>query len=253
MLKDRMCALVGHFGSGKTEVALGLALQAAEQGQSVTLVDLDLVKPYFRCRTLAPSLAGQGVRIVSPDGEPVLAELPVVPPNLCELLAQGGPGLVVDAGGDPVGALVLGAVAGSLPREGVELLLVLNFSRPKTDTVEQAVAMARAIEAAARLPLTGLVANTHLLGETTPEVVREGLQLTERTGAILGLPVRLVAVEERLVGAFPAGFAPCPLLPLRRLVYPPFERMPLPSPARRFALAGAEPAPALSARAGEGA
>jgi hypothetical protein len=259
-----MRVLVGHFGSGKTEVALGVALQAAERGEPATLVDLDLVKPYFRCRTLAPTMAERGVRIVSPDGEPIRMELPVVPPDLCDLLAHGGPRLIVDVGGDPVGALVLGAVVDSLPREKVELLLVLNFTRPKTDTVERAVAMGRAIEAAARLPLTGLVANTHLLGDTTPEMVREGLRLTERAGEILGLPVSLVAVEERFVGAFPAGFAPCPLLPLRRLVYPPFERMPL-LPAvgrpdakpgrsgRSGALTGARPAPPLSARVGMGA
>lgn len=259
----RMRVFVGHFGSGKTEVALGVALQAAERGEPVTLVDLDLVKPYFRCRVLAPSMAERGVRIVSPDGEPTLTELPVVPPNLCELLAHGGPRLIVDVGGDPVGALVLGAVMDSLPREEVELLLLLNFTRPKTDTVERAVAMARAIEAAARLPLTGLVANTHLLGETTPDMVREGLRLTERAGDILGLPVSLVAVEERLAGAFPTGFAPCPLLPLRRLVYPPFERVPLlPAAGRPGATTGRPgrpsgpalswPALALSARVGEG-
>ena len=79
------------------------------------------------------------------------------------------------------------------------------------------------------------MANSHLLGETTPETVREGLLLAGQTADVLGLPMRLVAVEERLIGAFPPGFAPCPVLPLRRLVYPPFERMPEPplSPGRR--------------------
>ena len=231
----RMSVFVGHFGSGKTEVALGVALQAAERGEAVTLVDLDVVKPFFRCRALGPRLEGRGVRIVTPDGECAPTEMPVVPPDLPGLLLRAGSRVIVDVGGDPVGALVFGAVAEALPRAEVELLLVLNFARAKTDSVEGAVAMARAIEAAARLPLTGLVANSHLLGETTPETVREGLLLAEQTADVLGLPMRLVAVEERLVGAFPPGFAPCPVLPLRRLVYPPFERMPESpvSPGRR--------------------
>ena len=219
-----MSVFVGHFGSGKTEVALNVALEAAERGETVALVDLDLVKPYFRSRALAPRVADRGVRIVAPGGEDGPGEMPIVPPDLSGLFCRRESRLIVDVGGDPVGALPLGAVAETLPRETVELLLVVNFSRPKTDSVEGAVAMARAIEAAARLPLSGLVANTHLLGETTPDTVREGLRLAEQTARVLGVPVALVAVEERLVGAFPPDFAPCPLLPLRRLVYPPFER-----------------------------
>ena len=81
--------------------------------------------------------------------------------------------------------------------------------------------MARAIEAAARLPLTGLVANTNLMGETTVDILRDGLRLTEQTAAILNIPVAFVAVEGRLVGALSPGWASCPVLPIRRLVFPP--------------------------------
>jgi hypothetical protein len=221
----RMSVFVGHFGSGKTEVALGVALQAAERGETVTLVDLDVVKPFFRCRALGPRLQSRGVRILAPDGEYPPIEIPVAPPDLPGLLRRPDSRLLVDVGGDPVGALTFGAVAEALPREELDLLLVLNFFRARTDSVEGAVTMARAIAAAARLPLTGVVANNHLLGETTPATVREGLLLAEQTAEVLGVPVRLVAVEERLIGAFPPGFAPCPVLPLRRLVYPPFGRM----------------------------
>jgi hypothetical protein len=215
---------VGHFGSGKTEVALGVALAAVERGEQVTLVDLDLVKPFFRCRATAPRVASQGLRIIAPDGNGPPMETPVTPPDLSCLLHPDGSRLLIDAGGDPVGALLFGEAAGSLPRDEIELLLLLNFARPKTDSVEGAVAMARAIEAAARFPLAGLIANTNLLGDTTPEIVRDGLQLTRQTASVLGLPVSLLVVEERLTGAFPRDFAPCPILPIRRLVYPSFER-----------------------------
>lgn len=226
MFARRVTVITGNFGSGKTEIAVNGALELGRSGEPVTLVDLDVVKPYFRCRALKVEMAGRGVRVVSADGEAARADMPVVPPDALGLILNGGPRVIVDVGGDPVGALVFGAISEALPKSNVEHLLVLNFARPQTETVEQAVATVRAIEAAARLPVSGLVSNTHLLSETTPDTVRSGLRLTEQAAAVLSLPVALVAVEERLVGAFLPGWAPCPVLPLRRLVSPPFETQP---------------------------
>lgn len=227
MLAHRVNLVVGHFGSGKTEVAINCALVLARRGERVTLVDLDTVKPYFRSRAFAPRVAEQGVRILSPDGDQAAPALPELSSDLRDVFAGDNQRVIVDVGGDPVGALAIGAIAEALPAGKVGHLLVLNFARPHTGAITQAVAMARAIEAAARLPLTGLVANTHLMGETTLEILREGLRLTEQTAAVLNLPVALLAVEERLLGALPEGWAPCPLLPIRRLVFPP-----LAAPAR---------------------
>jgi hypothetical protein len=215
--------MAGRFGCGKTEIAVNGALEVARRGERVTLVDLDLVKPYFRCRALHSIMAGGGVRVVTPDGEALTPSPPLRQAEVCGALSNNGSKVIIDAGGDPVGMLAFGRVADAIPAEDVEHLLVLNFSRPQTDTVQRAVALVRAIEAVARLRVTGLVANTHLLGDTTPETVRRGLRLTVKTAAIIGLPVAFAAVEERLVGAFPPDWAPCPVLPLRRMVFPPFE------------------------------
>ena len=222
MFRRRMTVIVGGFGSGKTEIAINGALEIARRGEEVTLVDLDVVKPYFRSRALTSAMAGRGVRIVAPDGEDPFADLPIVRPELRGLLINGGPKVLIDVGGDPVGALVFGAVSDAVPRDDVEQLVVLNFARPQTETVAQAVAMVRAIQAAARLPVHGLVANTHLLGDTTPDTLLDGLRLTEQTASVLGLRVAFAAVEERLAGALPARWASCPVLVLRRMVFPPF-------------------------------
>jgi len=217
--------IVGAFGSGKTEIAVNGALEVARRGEKATLIDLDVVKPYFRSRSLLADVAHRGVQVLTPDGEHPFPEIPFVPAQVSGLLRSAGPKVLVDVGGDPVGARAIGAVSENLPPPDIEALLVLNFARPQTESVEQAVAMARAIQEAARLPLAGLVANTHLLGETTPAIVLDGLSRTERTAAVLGLPVAFAAVEERLLGAFAPGWAPCPILPLRRMVFPPFDAM----------------------------
>ena len=242
MFTHRMTVIVGSFGSGKTEIAINGALELARRGEDVTLVDLDVVKPYFRSRALTSTMSVRGVRIVAPDGEDPFADRPIVRPELRGLLVHGGPRIILDVGGDPVGALVFGAVSDAVPRDDIEQLVVLNFARPQTETVEQAVAMVRAIQAAARLQVDGLVANTHLLGDTTSEILLGGLRLTEQTASVLGLRVAFVAVEERLVGACPTGWAACPVLALRRMVFPPFA-------ARGGQSGGAvRPCPASAAR-----
>ncbi|MFB3817936.1 MAG: hypothetical protein ACE147_09760 [Candidatus Methylomirabilales bacterium] len=252
MFERRVSLIVGAFGSGKTEVAVNAALAISRRGEAVTLVDLDVVKPYFRSRSLHRELARHGIPVTAPPGEHPFPEVPIALAQVAGLLLPGRPKVIVDVGGDPVGSLAIGALSAELPSVEVEHLLVLNFARPQTGTVEQAVAMARAIQGAARLPLTGLVANTNLLGETTPELVLDGLRCAARTGAVLGLPLALAAVEERLLGALPPGWAPCPVLPMRRMVFPPFETpASLPGGAGRAgALAAARPLGQPPARPG---
>ncbi len=188
MLERRIGILVGHFGSGKTEIALNLALQLATRRDDVVLVDLDVVKPYFRSRSAREFMAGRGVRVVAPDGELAHADLPIVLPEVRRVLQDPECRVLIDAGGDPVGARVLGSLADVVPVGETELLVVLNFRRPSTTSVDEAVAMVRAIEAASRLAVSGLISNTHLLGETTAEVVRRGLTLARETADRLGVP-----------------------------------------------------------------
>lgn len=225
MFERRLTLIVGTFGSGKTEIAVNAALHGARRGERISLVDLDVVKPYFQAHALHAELACAGVRVAGANGQRDFPDVPVIATQVFGLLMNAGPKVIVDVGGDPVGTLAIGALADSLVGDDLEHLLVLNFARPMTESVEQAVTMARAIQAAARLPLTGLVANTHLIGETTPELVMEGLQRAGRVSSLLDVPLAFVAVEERLLGAFPPGWAPCPVLPLQRRVFPPFAVM----------------------------
>ncbi len=223
MLDSPITVIAGGFGSGKTEIAVNAALALTNQGRRVALIDLDVVKPYFRCCALQRPMAADGIEVLSPGGECMCETGPVLPSGLPGLLQDRKHTLIVDLGGDPVGALVFGAVAPTIPAEDVELLVAVNFARPQTEKVPDAVPMIRAIEAAARVPVRGLIANTHLLGETTPGLVLRGLGLTEQAAAVLGVSVTLAAVDERLLGSLPAGWAHCPVLPLRRMVYPPYE------------------------------
>jgi hypothetical protein len=220
MFGDRVTVLVGHFGSGKTEIAVNGALDQAASGRPVALVDLDVIKPYFRSRASREQLLDAGVELVAPDGENRFADLPVLLPRVRGLCRQPDRDVILDVGGDDTGARALGSLSDVLGPTGVGFTLVLNFRRPFTPDVASAVRMARDIEVASRLPIAGVVGNTHLMDETTLDVVRDGLDLARRTAARLGVPVRAVGVDDRLAAS--AGDLGVPVVRLRRLVGPPF-------------------------------
>ena len=215
--------LVGHFGSGKSEIALNLSLGFRARGEKVSVVDLDVVKPYFRCRQARQELEANGIRLVAPEGENAHADLPIILPAVRQLLRHGGGKVLMDVGGDPVGARALGSVSDAVAADRTEHLVVLNFFRPYTETVAEAVEMVGAIEAAARLPVTGLISNTHLMSETTPEIVLNGLAMAEETAGRLRVPVLAAVADKATARGLAEAALPCPLLVLKRVIRPPFE------------------------------
>lgn len=222
MFDRRVTVVVGPYGSGKSEFALNEVLTRRGMGR-VALLDLDLVKPFLRARAAREWLEALGVEVVAPTGDNTFADLPILLPQVRTLLRDSAVRVVADVGGDEAGSRVLGSLVDAVPVHETDIFLVLNFCRPFSETVEQAVAMAREIEMASRLRLTGVVSNTHLKQETTPEVVRMGYDLAVRVANILGIPVVAVAVEEALADRLDPNDFACPIRLLRGFLRLPFE------------------------------
>jgi len=224
LYRKRVTVLVGHFGSGKTEIALNGALELAAGGVRVTLADLDVVKPYFRSRSARAVLSEAGIELLAPTGANVHADLPIVVPQIRSHLRDSSCRLIMDVGGDEVGARVLGSLSDVVPVDDTDCLLVLNFRRPSTPDPQRALQMVREIEAVSRVPVTGLISNTHLMGETTPAVVLDGYRLAVETARLAEVPVVAVTVTEDLAADLRAEEFECPVVTMRRIVMPPFAQ-----------------------------
>jgi hypothetical protein len=223
VFESRVTVLVGHFGSGKTEIALNGATGLAARGVAVTLADLDVVKPYFRTRSARALLADQGIELLAPAGPNIHADLPIIVPEIRSRLRRSDRRLIIDVGGDDVGARVIGSLSDVVPHDETACLLVLNFNRPSTPDPEAAVTMVRRIEAVGRLPVTGLVSNTHLMQETTPEIVLDGVRKAEAAGDLLGLPVVAVTAADPVASEI-RDRVDHPVMTLQRIVLPPVDR-----------------------------
>jgi len=225
LFEEKVTVLVGHFGSGKTEIALAGALDLAGRGENVTLADLDVVKPYFRSRSARHILADAGITLIAPEGENIHADLPIIVPQVRDVVRTPRGRTILDVGGDGTGARVLGSLVDVLPTEGIDVLVVLNFSRPSTPDPSGAVAMVREIEAYSQVGVTGLVSNTHMMAETTPEIILSGARMAFEAGEQLGLPV-VAAVVRRDLAEEVRPRLDCPLFVLDPIVKPPFEVQP---------------------------
>ncbi len=220
---ERLVMVVGNYGSGKTEVAVNLALALADSGRGVQIADLDLVNPYFRSREAAALLRDHGIRVVVPPGAQAFADLPIVLPEIAGMLRPGpGTTTVFDVGGDDVGARALASFRTAIGDAPYQLWQVVNAMRPFTRDVEGCLGVQRAIEASSRLAVTGYVANAHLVTDTTVETVLHGIGLACAVAEKTGAPVRAVAVMEHLADDPRLVACGVPRLVMRRHMLPPW-------------------------------
>jgi hypothetical protein len=171
----RLTVISGAFGTGKTEIAINLALKLREAGADhVTLVDLDIVNLYFRSRQKAYDLEQHGIRVISSVEGMENADLPALSPEISACFDRKDGPVVFDLGGSDLGGVVAAYLHRGFASEPSHHWLVVNPYRPFNQTAEATVDMAEKIEVRGRLPITGMIANPHLMTETTPEVIREG-------------------------------------------------------------------------------
>lgn len=214
--------LAGHYGSGKTNIAMNLAILLRLAGRRVTVIDLDIINPYFRIADGSALLEEHGIGHVAPLYANTNVDIPALPPKIAGLLDTFDGTLIIDVGGDDTGAAALGGFAQAIERRGYEMLLAVNKFRPFTETGHDAAAVAAEIEDAARLRFTGIAANPNLGHETERETILGALPFTGALAERMGLPVLLTAVREDLVSSVEAEIED-PVLPLRILTKPGWE------------------------------
>ncbi len=202
MEHKRLTLFAGHYGSGKTNIAVNYALHLAAEGKAVCIADLDIVNPYFRTKDSAKELDAAGVELISPPFANSNVDLPALPAEAYRLVEDTTVHGVIDIGGDDRGAYALGRYVPFIKQENnYQMAFVANCYRPLTRTPEEALAVMREIEAACGLPFTCLVNNANLGTETTVQTVLDSLSFMETLSKLSGLPLWLNTVRHDIAEA----------------------------------------------------
>ena len=199
MEHKRLTLFAGHYGSGKTNIAVNYALHLAGEGKAVVIADLDIVNPYFRTKDSAKVLEAAGVDLISPQFANSNVDLPALPAEAYRLVTDKATYGIMDIGGDDRGAYALGRYVPSILEENnYRMVFVANCYRPLTRTPEDAMEVMAEIEAACGLKFTDIINNSNLGPETTAQTVLDSLAYMEKLSTLSGLPIFATSAEAKV-------------------------------------------------------
>lgn len=194
----RIKIIIGHFGSGKTEIAINLSLIEKEQHDKVALSDLDVINLYFRSREVRTQLEQYDIELIAPTGKIATADLPYVSGELNRVICDSEYKVIIDVGGDKDGAVALGQFYNQLKNQDHQMYFVVNTNRPYVSTVEGIKETIKQIEVVTRLKTSALINNTNLCRETTVDNIIQGFEITSEAGKQLNLPVLYTTISSHL-------------------------------------------------------
>ena len=216
MEQKRLHIFAGHYGSGKTNIAVNYAMYLAKQGKKVCIADLDIVNPYFRTADSAGALSDAGIRLVISRFTNSNVDLPALPPEAYALVMDRSLHGIMDIGGDDRGAYALGRYAPFIRAENDYCMsFVVNCYRPLTATVDDALEVMREIEAACGIAFTAIINNSNLGDQTTAQTVLDSLEFVQQLSQQSGLPVWMHSVLSDLAPALEGKADPLFLLQLQ--------------------------------------
>lgn len=210
----RLTILCGHYGSGKTNIAVNMALDLASVRDNVAIADLDIVNPYFRSKDSEDEFKDHGIRLICSEFASSNVDLPSMPADLYSITDDRTLNVIMDIGGDDRGAYALGRLRDAIMNENdYEMLMVINKFRPLTPDAPSTIEVMREIEAACGIPFTGIINNSNLAGETDASDLLGSAEYAEKVCELSGLPLVLTTVEERLYDELKDQITP--LFPLK--------------------------------------
>ena len=202
MEHKRLTLFAGHYGSGKTNIAVNYALQLASEGKKVCIADLDIVNPYFRTADSAKELEAAGIDLISPKFANSNVDLPALPAEAYRLVEDQSSYGVMDIGGDDRGAYALGRYVPFMQKENnYRMIFVANCYRALTRNAQDALEVMREIEAACGLQFTDIVNNSHLGNFTDTQTLLDSQDFIKELSELSGLPVYMTTVRADLADA----------------------------------------------------
>jgi len=225
MFERRINIFTGHFGSGKTEVAVNYALKLAEANFKTAIVDFDIINPYFRTADAKDELEKNNIHVILPMYANTNVDIPSIPPEIYSMFQNKQYKVVLDVGGDDLGAKAVSRFKEEIVSDDYEMFFVINTKRIMTDTPEKIMEMIAIIEDGANIKVTKLINNSNLLEETTPEILLEGNKIIAEVSEKSGIPIAITAGMTDVMSTLSSQqLSDSELLPMSKLIHLPWNR-----------------------------
>ena len=208
----RITLLAGHYGSGKTNIAVNMAFDLKKVNNNVAIADIDIVNPYFRTKDSQKELEEKGIKLICSEYANSNVDIPALPQDIYSIIDNKDIMAVVDIGGDDRGAYALGRYSpGIVEENNYDMLFVINKYRPLTPDAQSTVEIMHEIETAGKIKFTGIINNSNIGNETTAEDVLDSIAYADEISQIAGIPVVITTamkkISDELIGKVPNLFA----------------------------------------------
>ena len=194
----RISIITGHYGSGKTNIAVNMALDMKKSGKNVTIVDLDIVNPYFRTADFQSLLESQGITVITPTFANTNLDIPSLPASVNTVFNDADNYVIIDVGGDDAGGIALGRYANLIKQSDYDLYYVINECRYLTKDADEAISLLSEIESVTRVRATKLINNSNLGEQTTLDTVVHSLEFATHVSAETSLPISFHCINKNL-------------------------------------------------------
>lgn len=196
-MEKRIHIITGHYGAGKSEISVNLAIKLAKQGKKVLFADMDIINPYFRSNEARHELEKHGIEVITTKYANTNVDIPALTGELRKYLFDKSYNIVMDVGGDDAGALVVGRYRHEIPDEEASLYFVINCFRPETTSISGVIKILDEIEKASRMNVTYLINNSHLMEHTTGSDIEKGIEFALKVSNATNVPIAFHAVMKR--------------------------------------------------------
>jgi len=189
ILDKRIHILTGHYGSGKSEISVNLAIELSQKGENILFADLDIINPYFRSNEAKSILEKYSISVMTTKYANTNVDIPALTGEFSRYLNNKSKTLVVDVGGDDAGARVVGRYRNEIPKDDALMYFVVNCFRPETKTIDGVLEILDEIREASGLDVDALIGNGHLMGDTTINDIKSGIEFSLEVSHKTGIPV----------------------------------------------------------------
>jgi len=222
-MNNELIVVIGAYGSGKSEYSINLAKEFSQQGEKVTLVDLDVVNPYFRSRDVRDKFAEEGITVIAPEGEFQHADLPMLSPRIMGAVQNYEETVILDVGGDPAGCRTLARYVDNINKRGYQMHLVINTKRPFTSDAAGITEMLEMLRFASKLEITEFICNTNLMEHTTANIIEEGIKIIDKVAKKESIKFDFFTVLDKYIDDIPETIEGKTRLTLNYFLSKPWE------------------------------
>lgn len=222
-MNKELIVVIGAYGSGKSEYSINLARGLSLKGEKVTLVDLDVVNPYFRSRDVKDKFAEEGITVIAPEGEFQHADLPMLSPRIMGAVQNYDETVILDVGGDPAGCRTLARYVDNIKKRGYKMRLVINTKRPFTADADGITEMLKMLKFASKLEITEFICNTNLMEHTTADIIEDGIKIIDEVAKRESIKFNVFTVLDKYIENIPIEIEGKTRLILHHFLSKPWE------------------------------